>query len=73
MNENKDDDEAREDPLRDLPEWLEEFNDNSAEEEASTTEAAGSLKPAIPELLYHCGNPGYRINDRPVEDVSSST
>ena len=33
---NKDDDEAREDPLFDLPEWLEEFNDSSAEEEGST-------------------------------------
>ena len=32
-------------------------------------EAAGSLKPAIPELLYRCGdidrNPGPRINDHP--------
>ena len=29
MNKNKDDDEAREDPLRDLPEWLEELKNNS--------------------------------------------
>ena len=51
MNKNKDDHEARGDPLRDLQEWSEEFNDNSVEEEASTTEAAGSLEPGIPEPL----------------------
>ena len=48
-NKNDDNEEARGDPLRDLPKWLEEFKDNLVDESVPEHRDASSSSHELPE------------------------
>ena len=51
LESKRSDNQARGDPLHDLPELLQEFTENFVGREASTIEAAGPPEPSFPEPL----------------------